>query len=218
MPWTALGRSPVILPSSRVRGQELEARLVVAERTIAMQYRLHTQEDLPPDVAMYDDLTNLLNRQAIYEHSLAEVSRAQREKRPVCLVMIEIHNAGKIEEEHGIEMWRQAVRFVARAIRANLRMYDLVGRWMDAKFLVVLPSLAPEHGQSVIERIVTAVHAVNLRLDDGSLLGLDVAGGYTYASPDAHRPLYEQIDHANQALCQAANLETKPRVVEYTED
>lgn len=201
-----------------VRGQELEARLVVAERTIAMQYRLHNQEDPPPDIAMYDDLTNLLNRQAIYEHALAEINRAQREKHPVCLVMIEIHNAVKIEEEHGQEMWRQAVRFVARAIRANLRMYDLVGRWMDAKFLVVLPGLTSEHGQCVVERIITAVHAVNLRLEDNTLLELDVAGGYTYAEPKSPRPLYELIDHANLALSQAEQLTSKPRVLVYSEE
>ncbi|MFN2145411.1 MAG: diguanylate cyclase domain-containing protein [Anaerolineales bacterium] len=213
-----LGPIPGDFAVKPVRGQELEARIVVAERTIAMQYRLHNQDDLPPDIAMYDDLTNLLNRQAIYEHGLAEISRAQREKHPVCLVMIEVHNAAKIKEEHGIEKWRQAVRFVARAIRANLRMYDLVGRWMDAKFLVVLPGLAPEHGQNVVERIVDGVHSVNLRLEDHSLLGLDVAGGYTYAEPDASRPLYEQIDHANLALSQATKLETKLRVLEYVEE
>ena len=213
-----LGPIPGDFAVKPVRGQELEARIVVAERTIALQKRLLSQEDPPPDVAMYDDLTNLLNRQAIYEHALAEVSRAQREKQPVCLVMIEVHNAGAIEADHGKDMWRQAVRFVARAIRANLRMYDHVGRWMDAKFLVVLPGLTPEFGQGVVERIVGAVHSVNLRLDDDSLLDLDVASGYTYSEPDAARPLYEQIDHANIALSKATELDVKPRVLEYTEE
>lgn len=212
-----LGPIPGDFAVKPVRGQELEARIVVAERTIALQKRLHSQEDLPPDVAMYDDLTNLLNRQAIYEHTLAEISRAQREQQPVCLVMIEINNAGEIEENHGKEMWRQAVRFVARAIRANLRMYDLVGRWMDAKFLVVLPGLTEEFGQNVVERIVGAVHSINLRLEDESLLDLDVAGGYTYADPTAPRALYEQIDHANLALSEACQVETKPRVLVYSE-
>ena len=53
---------------------------------------------------MFDDLTNLLNRQAIYEHALAEINRAQREKQPVGMVMIEIFNAGNIEEKLWLEM------------------------------------------------------------------------------------------------------------------
>ena len=76
------------------------------------------------------------------------------------------------------------------------------------------PRIRPE----VVERIVNALHAVNLRLDDDSLLELDVAGGYTYAEPDAPRPLYEQIDHANIALSQATHLKTKPRVLKYNEE
>jgi diguanylate cyclase (GGDEF)-like protein len=213
-----LGPIPGDFAVKPVRGQELEARIVVAERTIALQKRLHSQEELPPDVAMYDDLTNLLNRQAIYEHAMAEVNRSQREKSPVCLVMIEINNAAVIEEKHGKDMYRQTVRFVARAIRANLRMYDHVGRWMDAKFLVILPGLTPEFGQGVVERILNAVHSINLRLEDQTLLDLDVAGGYTYAKPETARPLYEQIDEANIALSQAVLLEAKPRVLAYSED
>jgi diguanylate cyclase (GGDEF)-like protein len=211
-----LGPIPGDFVVKPLRQLELEARILVAERTIALQKHLLDQDNLPPDVAMYDDLTNLYNRQAIYEHALAEINRAQREKNPVCLVMIEINNASQIQEQHGTEMYRQAVRFVARAIRANLRMYDLVGRWMEAKFLVVLPGLSTEHGQNVVARILGSVHAVNLRLEDGSLLELDVAGGYTFAEPDAVIPLYEQIEHANLALSQAMELDSKPRVLPFS--
>ncbi len=196
---------------------EMEARIVVAERAIAMQHHLFSQPDLPPDLAMYDDLTNLLNRQAIYEHALAEIKRSQREKQPVCLVMVEINNASKIDQAQGRDTLRRAIRFVARAIRANLRIYDLVGRWMESKFLVILPGLSMEYGQSVVGRIIEAVHAVNIRLEDGSLLELDIAGGYTYADPDDVRPLYEQIDQANMALSKAVNLVEHPRVLAYKE-
>jgi diguanylate cyclase (GGDEF)-like protein len=196
-----------------LREPELEARILVAERSLAMQEHYYNQEELPPDVAMYDDLTNLLNRQAIYEHTLAELNRAQREKQTVCLVMIELNNAAKIQEEHGRDTLRQAIRFMARAVRANLRMYDLVGRWMESKFLVVLPGLTDEYGQSVVERILNSVHSVNIRVEDGSLLDLDIAGGYTYADPDQPRPLYEQVDQANMALNEAVKLTKEPRVV-----
>jgi diguanylate cyclase (GGDEF)-like protein len=212
-----LGPIPGDFVVKPLRESELAARILVAERTLALQEHLFTQEELPPDVAMYDDLTNLLNRQAIYEHALAELSRAQREKLPVCLVMVEINNGTTIQEVHGRDTMRQAIRFVARAIRANLRMYDLVGRWMEAKFLVIMPGLSSEHGQSVVERIIKAVHSVNLRVEDGSLLELDIAGGYTYADPDHVRPLYEQIDQANLALGAAGSLVEKPRVLWYGE-
>jgi diguanylate cyclase (GGDEF)-like protein len=124
--------------SKPVQEAEFYARVVVAERAIALQKYLRSQLELPPDVAMYDDLTNLLNRQAVYERVLAEMSRSQREGKPLCLALIEVANADEIEELYGENTARQAIRFVARAIRANIRIYDVVGRMMGAKFLVVL--------------------------------------------------------------------------------
>ncbi len=200
-----------------LREPEMEARILVAERALAMQEHYFSQEELPPDVAMYDDLTNLLNRQAIYEHTLAELNRAQREKKTVCLVMIELNNHAQIQEKYGRDTLRQAVRFMARAVRANLRMYDLVGRWMESKFLVVLPGLTDEFGQAVVERMLNAVHSVNIRVEDGSLLDLDISGGYAYAEPERPRPLYELVDQANIALSEAVKQTKEPRVLWYGE-
>ena len=210
-----LGPIPGDFIVTPLREEELAARVIVAERTIALQTHLLTQQDLPPDVAMYDDLTNLLNRQAIYEHALAEMNRSQREKKPVCLVMVEVVNAKEVGNQHGNEIRRQAVRFVARAIRANLRMYDLIGRWMDAKFFVVLPGLSHEHADNVVGRILSTVDTVQVRVADGSLLDLQVAGGYTYSEPDKVRPLYELIDEANMALAAAEQGRAKPKLAAY---
>ena len=206
-----LGPIPGDFIVTPLRDEELAARVIVAERTIALQKHLLTQQDLPPDVAMYDDLTNLLNRQAIYEHALAEMNRSQREKKPVCLVMVEVINGKQIGKDHGTEIRRQAIRFVARAIRANLRMYDLIGRWMDAKFFVVLPGLSRENADNVVARILATVDTVQVRVADGSLLELEVAGGYTYAEPAKVRPIYELIDEANMALAAAEQGDTKPK-------
>lgn len=198
-----------------IREQELKARIIVAERTIAFQNHLVAQQQPTTDIAMYDDLTSVFNRQAIYEHALAELNRSQREKQPVCLAMVEVLNAAQIREEHGGEIADQAIRFTARALRANLRMYDLVGRWMPAVFMVLLPGLTVDSGQRVIERILGAVLSVNLRLKDMSLVPLEVAAGYTCQDPATGLPLYELINQANSALAQAAALEKPVRVAAY---
>jgi diguanylate cyclase (GGDEF)-like protein len=198
-----------------IREQEFRARVTVAERTIALQNHLAAQQQPATDIAMYDDLTSLFNRQAIYEHALAELSRSQREKQSVCLAVVEILNAARIREQHGNETADLAIRFTARALRANLRMYDLVGRWMPSVFMVLLPGLADDSGQRVIERILGAVLSVNLRLPDMSLVSLEVAAGYTCVNPAVGLPLYELINQANAALVQAAALDQPVRVAVY---
>lgn len=210
-----LGPIPGDFVSKPIRNEELRVRITVAERAIAMQNHLRAQNELPPDIAMYDSLTNLLNRQAVYERVLGEVSRAQREKVPVSLCLFEITNIQEIEKEYGSKISDQAIRFVARAIRANIRMYDILGRWMGARFLLMLPGLEEEYAGSVLNRIYQAIHSVRIRLENDTLLPLTVAAGHTSSTADAPSPLYMMIDQANAALIHATELTDPLKVTAY---
>jgi diguanylate cyclase (GGDEF)-like protein len=210
-----LGPIPGDFLTKPVRQEELNARIQVAERAIALQTHLRSQESVSPDLALYDDLTNLLNRQAVYERALAELNRAHRQKIDTCLAMFEILNIEKIEQAHGEKISRQAIRFVARAIRANIRMYDLVGRWMGAKFLLMLPGLPVEYTKNVVDRIYSAISSVRIRLSDDEALQLDMAVGYVISKAEEPSPLYELIEGANQALLEASELKKPEKVAFY---
>ena len=207
-----LGPIPGDFLSKPIREEELSARIQVAERAIALQTHLRSNESVPPDLALYDDLTNLLNRQAVYERALAELNRAHRQKIDSCLALLEIINIDKITEEHGEPVARQAIRFVARAIRANIRMYDLVGRWMGSKFLLMLPGLPIAHTKNVVERIYSAISSVRIRLSDDESLKLEIAVGYVLSNAEEPAPLYELIETANKALSEAAELKVPEKV------
>jgi diguanylate cyclase (GGDEF)-like protein len=209
-----LGPIPGDFLSKPVREEELSARVQVAERAIALQRHLRSQESVSPDLALYDDLTNLLNRQAVYERALAELNRAHRQKIDTCLALLEIINIDSITEEHGEQVAKQAIRFVARAIRANIRMYDLVGRWMGSKFLLMLPGLPLDYTKNVVERIYSAISAVRIRLSDEESLQLEIAVGYVLSNAEEPTPLYELIEGANQALSDASQLK-QPEKVSY---
>ncbi|TES91622.1 MAG: response regulator, partial [Anaerolineales bacterium] len=49
-----------------IKEQELRARISVAERAITLQSHLRSERSDTVDLAMYDELTNLMNRQAVY--------------------------------------------------------------------------------------------------------------------------------------------------------
>ncbi|HSG25525.1 MAG TPA: diguanylate cyclase [Anaerolineales bacterium] len=201
--------------SKPVQEAEFNARISVAERAIALQKYLRSQEDVPPDLAMYDDLTNLLNRQAVYERALAEMSRSQREAKPLCLALIEVCNADEIEAQYDENTARQAIRFVARAIRANIRMYDVVGRWMGAKFLVVLPGIGNEDAGRVIRRVYDEIQSVRIRMANDEVLNLVVSAGYTWKAPRTNTALYELIDQADKAVHQASTFEKEDKIARF---
>jgi diguanylate cyclase (GGDEF)-like protein len=200
-----------------VEEEEFTARIAVAERAIALQKYLRSQQDLPPDMAMYDDLTNLLNRQAVYERILAEMSRSQREKKPLCLAMFEVINADQIAKEYGEQTARHTIRFVARAIRANVRIYDVVGRWMGAKFLLVLPGVEKEDMRNVIGRVYHEIHSVQIRVEEDAVLDLVVAAGFTWYTPKFNVTLVQLIDQASQAMSEASKFEVGDKITGYME-
>ena len=203
----SLGPIPGDFLLKPLKKRELKARIAVAERTIALQSHLRDSKGGRVDLALYDDMTNVLNRQAVYERALAELNRAMREKIQVCLAMIEVINHKDMESDDKEDMSAQAIRYVARAIRANVRMYDLVGRWIGSKFFLLLPSLPKEHTQAVIERIYTAITAVRVKYGEGEMLPIDIAIGYTWSTEEAPAPLYVLIEQANNALNEASKIE-----------
>lgn len=184
--------------------QDLLARLSIAERALALQTRFQDafQENEP--LALYDQLTGVLNRQAIYQRALAEVNRAQRDGGPISLVMVEIADLADILQQYGRQVSDQALQFVARVIRANVRIYDLVGRWIGSKFLLLLPGADLGNAIKVFERIHQSVSVVRIRLPEDDHLQLDVVAGVTHLPAGEQVPIYELIEQANQALAAAA--------------
>ncbi|TAK11528.1 MAG: diguanylate cyclase [Anaerolineae bacterium] len=200
----SLGPIPGDFVLNPVVEDELLARLQIAERTIALQTRLsHAGSGQSESLALYDQLTSVLNRQAIYERALGELNRAQREGVTLSVALIEVGNLNDIRGEYGADVRDQALRFVARAVRANVRIYDLVGRWIGAKFLLMLPGAAAENARAVLERITRSVTTIRISTPEGGRVQLDVRAGFTCTRRDDPQPLYILIEQANQALATA---------------
>lgn len=210
----SLGPIPGDFVLEPILEEELLARMQIAERTIALQTRLNSATGHSESLALYDSLTSVLNRQAVYERSLSELNRAQREGIPLSLAMLEISNLAAVREEYGADVRDQAVRFVARAARANVRIYDVVGRWIGAKFLIMLPGAQSENARAVAERIARAITTIRIRTPDSGRLQLDVRLGFTTTERADPQPLYVLIEQANRAL-ETAQGEGAEYVVQY---
>ncbi len=201
----SLGPIPGDFVLDPIVDEELLARMQIAERTIALQTRLNSSSGHSESLALYDSLTSVLNRQAVYERALSELNRAQREGIPLSIAMLEVTNLNEIRAEYGPDVRDQAVRFVARAARANVRIYDVVGRWIGAKFLLMLPGARPENARAVAERIARAITTIRIRTPEGGRLQLDVRTGFTTSDRADPQPLYVLIEQANRALETAQN-------------
>lgn len=120
-------------------GYELRAKLVVAKRILSLQERLLSMRDELMVQATRDALTGLWNRRATMESLARELSRGQREKRPVGVLLADIDNFKKINDTYGHLAGDCVLQTVATRLRNAMRTYDTVGRYGGEEFLIVSP-------------------------------------------------------------------------------
>jgi diguanylate cyclase (GGDEF)-like protein/PAS domain S-box-containing protein len=114
-----------------------------------LRYSLEEMESL----AMQDPLTGLLNRRAITEHGDAEWHRAKRDKRPLCVAIVDLDNLKIVNDTLGHMTGDKALNALSNAIKISLRRYDWAGRWGGDEFMLLLPGANLVEAKEICERL-----------------------------------------------------------------
>ena len=179
---------------------ELKARVTVGERLLSMSKELMQARDQLENVAMYDNLTGLMNRQAFFKVSEGELERARRIALGMSVIAIDINNFKGINNKHGHDIGDDVLQIVAGIIREKCRPYDCIGRWENDKFIIALPGVISSDAEKIVTRIVAGVQSSEISLMDGSSLNIRLSAGITSAM---NINAYIEIDTFLQSALQA---------------
>jgi len=192
-PWYAIFAVPLVIPLQR-SWQHKE--LVRTART--------------------DAKTGLLNAAAWQEAANAEASRAARTGRPVAVAMLDIDHFKKVNDAHGHLAGDRVLAALAAVLAAQLRGYDVAGRFGGEEFTVLLPDTTEVEACGIAERLRAQIAATPM-LDDregiGPALPVTVSIGVAAARP-GRRTGGELIGAADQAMFaakQAGRNQVHPR-------
>lgn len=180
-----------------------------------LRYSLEEMETL----AMQDPLSGLLNRRAITEHAEAEWHRSARERRPLCLVLIDLDNLKDVNDELGHQVGDQAIIELAAVIKSSRRRYDWSGRWGGDEFMLVLPGANLVEAYEVAERMRSqynespVIVSMPERIRPHTSMGVSCYSG----RPGEETPLTQLITQVDQALYRAKEL-GKNRVELYRDE
>jgi len=108
-------------------------------------------------MSMADGLTGLHNRAWLDDNLAALIDGAHRSGKPLSLIMIDIDNFKRFNDEHGHQSGDSALRCAADAITAALRPTDFAARYGGEELMVILPATGQAAASMVAQRLCDQV-------------------------------------------------------------
>jgi two-component system, cell cycle response regulator len=180
---------------------ELRARLLAGKRLLDLHKQLLSAQDSLRFAATHDFLTSLWNRAEIISFLERELIRAQREEKPVGIVLLDIDHFKNINDSLGHRSGDIVLRELAQRLRSRLRGYDGVGRYGGEEFLLILPGCDLEGALARTDDIRRNVASSSFIPDLPKAL-VTVSMGVTVADSGAGDPAF-LLHRADLALYQA---------------
>ena len=143
-----------------------------------------------------DQLTGLLNRRLLRDRLRHAMDRANRNRRPIALLLLNINRFKEVNDALGYEAGDALLAQAGAAIRRCLRDSDTVARWGGDEFIALLEDLGSEaDAQQVAEKIL-----------DRFALPIVAGGRDCFVSLAAGVALYPAADCDLDALLKRADL------------
>ncbi len=126
-----------------------------------------------------DPLTHVYQRRYVVHRLAYEAARGVRYKNPLSVLLVDVDNMKTINEEHGILIGDSVLIEAAEVLYRNLRRTDLIGRYDQQDFILVLPETTEESAVILANRLCQAVSAhkfLNGKLNLNATVSVGVAG------------------------------------------
>lgn len=153
--------------------------------------------------AMTDSLTSLLNHGAVRERLHEELERASREDKPLTVIIADLDDFKKANDEYGHMVGDAILKETAQRIKNSCRPYDVVGRYGGEEFLVLMPHTDKDQGKKVGERIRKKIAENRFHTDKKSIILTLSLGVATFRADTLEKDGESLIRKADQALYEA---------------
>ena len=157
------------------------------------------------DRATIDRLTGVANRQALLAALFAEVERASRYERPLCVAFVDIDHFKAVNDSYGHAAGDIVLRGVAQTIAENLRASDLIGRYGGEEFMLILTETDVEEGAALSEKLRKLVERLQFSVEGNRALSVTISIGIVGGSGQKLR-MDNLVRDADAAMYSAKSL------------
>jgi diguanylate cyclase (GGDEF)-like protein len=157
------------------------------------------------ELAMVDGLTGLFMRRYFDARVEEEIERSKRYKTPFSVVMIDVDDFKKLNDEHGHLIGDRVLRTIADVVKAQMRGVDTAARYGGEEIVLILPRTEMVAAYNVGERIRSAIAEARVTTDTEPPSVLSVTASFGIASyPESKaRDGEDLVRKADRALYRA---------------
>jgi diguanylate cyclase len=172
-------------------GQALADSMSLALSNIALREKLRTQ-------SLRDPLTGLYNRRYMEDALERYISLAERSGAATTVLMIDLDNFKRLNDEHGHAKGDAVLRDVASQLVGGLRPSDVVCRYGGEELMVILPNCGMDDAEAKAEQLRLRVAGLT------DVHGVPVSASFGIASiPESATSLADLVALADAALYKA---------------
>jgi diguanylate cyclase (GGDEF)-like protein len=153
--------------------------------------------------ARADAKTGLLNAAAWERQAAAEVARAVRTSTPLAVALLDLDRFKQINDTYGHLRGDEVLRQVAATMTANLREYDLAGRFGGEEFVMLLPQTRAVDALRIAERVRAQIARLPVPVGETQQVPVTVSIGVAALDAGAARELPDLLAAADAALYRA---------------
>jgi two-component system cell cycle response regulator len=150
-------------------------------------------------LAKEDPLTNLMNRRALFDELVKELSRTVREALPLSTILVDVDEFKRINETHGYKAGDRVLVEFSQRLERVCRPYDMIGRYGGQEFIIVLPNTKKINATMVAERMKKSI-ADKPFIIDGEKLDVTACFGVYYFKSSGKSSEINVLEHVLDEL------------------
>ncbi len=128
-----------------INAKELSTRVEALAK--ASKYRISIKKQ-----SITDELTGLYNRKYLHHRLEAEMSRAKRYGTPLSCLLIDIDFFKTVNDMYGYDWGDVLLKKIAQMLEALIRKEDILTRYGDEEFILILPNTSEDNAYIFAER------------------------------------------------------------------
>lgn len=161
---------------------------------------------------LIDPITRLWNKDGVSQLLWREMDFAARNNNKTGLALVDIDNFARFAQDKDPLAGHAPLQFTAKKLLSSLRPYDIIGRWQDDAFMLILPNTDGEAMAGLLAHIKNSFKMIPLYCDDRfDYLTLSI--GATIIQPDITLPIEDRLTDVTDNLRKAQKLGGNQRVI-----